>query len=136
MKRLFLLLLLSLVMVNAWSEPIKKSIISTDSVQSKILGEEVRYNVFLPAGFDAEGSEKYPVIYLLHGLFGTHVDWATTGHMKDVVDELIASGELRKVIIIMHDAGDSDIHNNWHSWEYWHTALRLSLPFASRNFEP
>ncbi|MBR6347041.1 MAG: hypothetical protein IKR69_06600 [Bacteroidales bacterium] len=79
---------------------------------------------------------KYPVIYLLHGLFGTHVDRATTGHMKDVVDELIASGELRKVIIIMPDAGDSDIHNNWHSWEYWHTALRLSLPFASRNFEP
>jgi len=35
---------------------------------------------------------------------------------------------------------DRDLHSElrvrdgWHSWEYWHTALRLSLPFASRNF--
>ena len=27
------------------------------------------------------------------------------------------------------------VRDGWHSWEYWHTALRLSLPFASRNFE-
>lgn len=27
------------------------------------------------------------------------------------------------------------VRNGTHNWEYWHTALRLSLPFASRNFE-
>ena len=26
------------------------------------------------------------------------------------------------------------VRDGWHGWEYWHTALRLSLPFASRNF--
>ena len=26
------------------------------------------------------------------------------------------------------------VRNGGHTWEYWHTALRLSLPFASRNF--
>ncbi|MBR0223897.1 MAG: esterase family protein [Bacteroidales bacterium] len=26
------------------------------------------------------------------------------------------------------------VRNGIHNWEYWHTALRLSLPFASRNF--
>ena len=26
------------------------------------------------------------------------------------------------------------VRNGAHTWEYWHTALRLSLPFASRNF--
>jgi len=26
------------------------------------------------------------------------------------------------------------VRDGWHSWEYWHTALRFSLPFASRNF--
>lgn len=26
------------------------------------------------------------------------------------------------------------IRNGVHNWEYWHTALRMSLPFASRNF--
>ena len=28
------------------------------------------------------------------------------------------------------------VRNGIHNWEYWHTALRLSLPFASRNFDP
>ena len=27
------------------------------------------------------------------------------------------------------------IRDGWHFWEYWHNALRLSLPFASRNFD-
>ena len=27
------------------------------------------------------------------------------------------------------------VRNGVHNWEYWHLALRLSLPFASRNFE-
>jgi len=26
------------------------------------------------------------------------------------------------------------IRNGVHNWEYWHLALRLALPFASRNF--
>ena len=26
------------------------------------------------------------------------------------------------------------VRNGGHTWEYWHTALRLSLPFASQNF--
>jgi S-formylglutathione hydrolase FrmB len=26
------------------------------------------------------------------------------------------------------------VRNGIHNWEYWHTALRQSLPFASRNF--
>lgn len=26
------------------------------------------------------------------------------------------------------------VRNGSHNWEYWHLALRWSLPFASRNF--
>ena len=27
------------------------------------------------------------------------------------------------------------VRDGVHNWEYWHLALRLSLPFASRNFD-
>ena len=27
------------------------------------------------------------------------------------------------------------VRNGVHNWEYWHLALRWSLPFASRNFD-
>jgi len=37
----------------------------------------------------------------------------------------------------MRDAGirsELRVRNGVHNWEYWHTALRMALPFASRNF--
>ena len=27
------------------------------------------------------------------------------------------------------------VRDGIHTWEYWHLALRMSLPFASRNFD-
>ncbi|MBO4465931.1 MAG: esterase family protein [Bacteroidales bacterium] len=100
----------------AQAQPLRQSTITTHSVTSTILGEEVAYNLYLPAGYDSASAERYPVIYLLHGLYGTHVDWATVGHMKDIVDELIGSGELVPVVIVMPDAGDPDVHNNWNGY--------------------
>ncbi|MBR6457695.1 MAG: esterase family protein [Bacteroidales bacterium] len=115
MKRIFSLIVL-LAALTAQAQPLRQSTITTHSVGSVILGEEVAYNLYLPAGYDASSAELYPVIYLLHGLYGTHVDWATAGHMKDIVDELIANGELVPVVIVMPDAGDPDVHNNWNGY--------------------
>ena len=28
------------------------------------------------------------------------------------------------------------VRDGAHTWEYWHTALRIALPFASRNMQP
>ena len=97
-------------------QPLRQSVIRADQVESPLLGGPVDINVYLPAGFDAASDAKYPVVYLLHGLYGTYKDWATTGHMKDVVDELIASGEIVPMVIIMPNAGDPDIHNNWNGY--------------------
>ena len=31
--------------------------------------------------------------------------------------------------------GELRIRNGQHNWEYWHQAIRIALPFASRNFD-
>ena len=112
MKRTILLsFTLVLATLTLQAQPLRESKIITETVQSTILGGNVDYSIFLPAGYDAQASTRYPVIYLLHGLYGTHRDWATAGHMKLVVDELIASGECRKVIIVMPNAGHPDVRN-------------------------
>ena len=115
MKHILTALLLAVTLM-AQAQPLRQSTITTHCVHSAILDEDVAYNLYLPAGYDAASADRYPVIYLLHGLYGTHVDWATVGHMKDIVDELIASGELVPVVIIMPDAGDPDVHNNWNGY--------------------
>ena len=117
MRRLIsTIVLLAAVSTAAAGQTLYRGTITEGRVRSAILGEEVKYNVYLPSGYDKQTDERYPVVYLLHGLYGIHSDWATLGHMKDVVDELIMSGECRKVIIITPDAGDPDIHNQWNGY--------------------
>ncbi len=117
MKRLLTGLVAGLLFLPAaFGQPLRQSVIRPDTVESALLGGPVSVNVYLPAGYDAAADVQYPVVYLLHGLYGTYVDWATTGHMKEVVDELIASGEIVPMVIFMPNAGDPDIHNNWNGY--------------------
>lgn len=117
MKRFALTIMLSSIAATlAVAQPLRQSRIITDSVSSSILGEDVKVNVYLPRGYDAQDAKLYPVVYLLHGLYGTNTDWTEKGHMKDVVDELVASGDIPKMIIFMPNAGDPDVHDNWNGY--------------------
>lgn len=44
------------------------------SFQSKLVGEQIPYRAILPDGYD-HSNKKYPVLYLLHGLFGSCENW-------------------------------------------------------------
>ena len=70
--------------------------VETDSLTSGVLSAQVRFNVYLPDGYDA--SNHYPVIYLLHGLSDTYTSWMEKGNMSAVADELMESGECRKAV--------------------------------------
>jgi enterochelin esterase-like enzyme len=128
MKRLLLILGL----LAAWTVAGAQSKIVADSVQSQILGAESKYNVYLPDGYNP--AEQYPVIYLLHGLYGVYSDWQDRGRMKDVADLLIASGELRPVVIVMPNAGHPDVHHvqngyfNVQDWPYEDFFFQEFLP--------
>ena len=70
------------------------------SFRSATLGEQLHYNVYLPAGY-AASAERYPVLYLLHGRGDDRSAWT---RMQGALDELIASGEIQPTIAIMPDA--------------------------------
>ena len=109
MKRIFTSLIIVLLCASLANA--QRSKIVTETVPSNILGYDVSVNIYIPAGYETDTPKSYPVIYLLHGLYGTHLDWATQGHMKDVVDELCARGEIIRPVIIMPCAGDPDVHH-------------------------
>ncbi len=73
---------------------------------SKALGREMPYSVYLPPGYDPTSSRRYPVLYMLHGLGGNHLDeWPGYG-LLDAAAALIASGELQPVIIVLPEGED------------------------------
>lgn len=128
-------LLLGLVVAAA---ALAQSKVVTESIRSKFLGCEQKFNVYLPAGYDA--ARCYPVIYLLHGLYGEYHDWQTQGNMQTVADELIASGELLPVVIVMPNAGNPDIHHyqngyfNVENWPYENFFFQELLPAVEKQY--
>lgn len=78
--------------------------VKTDSVAGSLLGVNRAYTVYLPAGYDA--TNHYPILYLLHGKGGGNIDWTVDGHLRQVADRLIASGEMQPTVIIMPDGGE------------------------------
>ena len=89
--------------------------IVTDSIDSKILKAEVKFNVYLPEGYELS-SGTFPIVYLLHGFTDTFTAWREKGNMEIVVDELIGTGEACKMVIVMPNAGGPDVYNTWNGY--------------------
>lgn len=60
--------------------------------------------------------EKYPVLYLFHGMSQTNQDWVWRGHVQEVADRLIYSQEAREMIIVMPDAGGDIYKEIWNGF--------------------
>ena len=68
--------------------------------QSESLGMSRRMTVYTPAGYDST-TDKYPVLYLLHGMGGDEEAWATLGRAAQILDNLIAAGKAKPMIVVM-----------------------------------
>ena len=60
--------------------------------------------VYTPAEYE-KGKKKYPVLYLQHGMGEDETGWSKQGHMQHIMDNLIASGEAKPMIVVM-ESGD------------------------------
>jgi S-formylglutathione hydrolase FrmB len=67
--------------------------------QSKSLGRSMKYRVLLPDSY-TQGHKKYPVLYLLHGLYGDYTNWTKLTKVRTYATGL-------ELIIAMPDANDS-----------------------------
>jgi len=59
-----------------------------------------RICIYTPPGYE-EGDESYPVLYLLHGMGGDEEAWISLGRTAQIMDNLIASGKARPMIVVM-----------------------------------
>ena len=132
-------LILSLIVLLAFSIGASASKIVTDSIFSKKLNCWQKYNVYLPDGFE-KSEKQYPVVYLLHGLWGDYSNWAKSGSMKLVADELISSGEACEMVIVMPNAGASDARKyqngyfNVEDWPYEDFFYQEFLPEVEKKY--
>jgi enterochelin esterase-like enzyme len=67
---------------------------------SRTLDVQRRMHVYTPPGYDA-GSDRYPVLYLLHGGGDEDSGWSTIGRAGFILDNLLAAGKARPMLIVM-----------------------------------
>ena len=67
---------------------------------SKSLGRPRRMHVYTPPGYE-NGSDKYPVFYLLHGASDSDDSWTSVGRANFILDNLIATKKAKPMIVVM-----------------------------------
>lgn len=77
---------------------------------SKIRNEWRRCMVYTPAEYYNDHTKKYPVLYLQHGMGENETSWANQGKMNLIMDNLIAEGAAKPMIVVM-DNGNIESFN-------------------------
>lgn len=57
--------------------------------------------IYTPPGYEKNPSKKYPVFYLISGTTDTEEDWFKVGRANLILDNLIADGKAKPMIIVM-----------------------------------
>ncbi len=73
--------------------------VESHSFESTLMGRKMPYRVLLNAAYDANKDQRFPVIYLLHGLFGHFDNWTD----KTEIEKYAAS---HNFIIVTPEGGD------------------------------
>ncbi len=81
------------------------SIVETDTLYSKVLGDPRAFTIYLPAGYETDTTRTYPILYLLHGFSDTNQSWFHNTPLAAIADRLIGSAEVEPMIIVSPNAG-------------------------------
>lgn len=117
---------------------------------SPTLGLTRRMYVYTPPGYNGSAG-KFPVLYLLHGAGGDEDAWTTLGRAPEILDNLIASGKAKPMIVVMTNGnpwqaaapgaepakkGDSQQPNfaSMGSGKFEESIINDVIPFVEKNY--
>ncbi|WP_316741309.1 alpha/beta hydrolase-fold protein [Pedobacter antarcticus] len=75
-------------------------VLSQHFFRSAIIGDQRDMRVYTPPGYDPNRPEPYPVLYLFHGITDETSAWVTAGRENIIMDNLIAQGKAKPMIIV------------------------------------
>jgi enterochelin esterase-like enzyme len=94
--------------------------------------------IYTPPSYNPRRAAPYPTLYLSHGYGGNELGWSTEGAAANILDNLIATGQVLPMVVVMTDfngfAGDclSD-REPWVS-AYDHDLLNNVIPYVQAHY--
>ena len=108
-----LLLAVSVVMgtvscekIIKWLEPYETTSINDIVIESRFITNKdynCPFNVILPADYKTSG-ERYPVLYLLHGMTDDNYSWQEEGDVVELTKKAVDAGIIDPFIIVLPNA--------------------------------
>ena len=137
-KLFFLAVSAAILSVQAYALPLvspAESQTRIDSMSSKILNVNRKYSVYLPKSYLIHTEKKYPVLYLLHGLYDNNKGWLEGGNLQYIANEVIDNDKACEMIIVVPDAGTvKDGYFNTEGWPYETFFFDEFIPFIEKTY--
>ena len=102
-----------------------KGTVTNFSYQSVGAGQ-VNARVYTPPAYST--SNKYPVMFLMHGMGGSEASWHDNDLYSHIqLDNLIADGKVKPFIIVY-------TRNDINNWDFGPTLLQALIPYIEKNY--
>ncbi|MCB1279606.1 alpha/beta hydrolase-fold protein [Prosthecobacter sp.] len=89
---------------NVWDfQDVPHGTVHQHTYLSKALGKQRGAWVYTPPGYETDTSTKYPLFVLQHGSGDRHETWVVHGKANWILDDLIAAGKAKPMIVLMID---------------------------------
>jgi enterochelin esterase-like enzyme len=118
-------------------QDVPHGVVHSHSYFSKSLGRLRELAVYTPPGYERQADARFPTLYLQHGSGDNQATWVVHGKAHWILDNLIAQGKARPMVVVMMDghAGDrsaSGPQGNTQAFE--RDLLQDVMPFVEANY--
>ncbi len=103
------------------------------SLNSPALGKELKFAVMLPASYELNKKQRYPVLYFLHGMNGTELEFERRG-VAAAVNKLHEAGKLGEMIIVAPAGQNSFYLNAKNGLQYEDAIIKDLIPYIEQNY--
>ena len=121
---------------QAYRQNVPHGTVSTIEYWSNTLGIKRRAHVYTPPGYMKDG-KSYPVLYLVHGAGDSDDSWTSVGHANYILDNLIASGKAKPMIVVMPNGHTPDRPgggNMLANSDFGNDFIKDLIPYVEANF--
>ena len=88
--------------------------------------------VYTPPGYDPARAKPYPTLYLSHGGGGNEMGWSTGGVAANILDNLIDTGEIRPLVVVMPNASGFDDSALFEAYD--RDLIDRMIPFVEQHY--
>lgn len=120
---------------QAYDPAIAHGAVTRIEYPSSTLGQKRGAVVYTPPGYMKDAA-RYPVLYLVHGAGDSADSWTSVGHAHYILDNLIAAGKAKPMIVVMPfgHTPDKPGGNMLANTDFGDDLIRDLIPYVDGNF--